>query len=289
MKAILDVITSFVTQTGHGALPPNPNTLDGHVPNLEGLARDDLGIICQLQEDKTLDGGDSAHRTGVAAFCNSGPDADLLRRFEDNNGIMVRHPTQVPWNNPNNCTRDQLTGYVAGCWRAGRLDINRRLLEAHANRKPPFTCQDTERDYPGTPKDPPIGDPLGPDNIMFLRIAAGDTEAYTDLLGQFSLQISIELADRGVTSDQNNLILESIVCGRLNLYVKVHPNYDQILRYYWSNWRGQPRIAEELIWVIKQELKRYPSQAEVPLLPQGLLNSLRRVGKELQKLDPVRP
>jgi hypothetical protein len=31
---------------------------------------------------------------------------------------------------------------------------------------------------------------------MFLRIGAGDNAAYMDVLGQFSLQVGIELADR---------------------------------------------------------------------------------------------
>jgi hypothetical protein len=115
-SVIEDAFNTFVDQIGAGQfpVPPNSNTLDGHVPNLSGLARDSLGIINQLQGDNSLDGGDSADRTGVAAFCNSVEDKNLLRLFE-NNGIMVRHPTQSPWNNWKNCTRDQLIGYTSGC------------------------------------------------------------------------------------------------------------------------------------------------------------------------------
>jgi hypothetical protein len=195
MSTILDSINTFVGQLGIGLLPlpPKSDTLDGHVPNLEGLlSREDAGIICQLQDNKSLDGGDSAHRTGIAAFYNSGPDSDLLNRFETG-GKMVRHPTQEPWNNWKNCTRDQLIGYVAGCWRAGRLDINQRLLQAHAARNPPFTCQNTENDKPGSEKKPPVGDLLLPDDVMFLRIGAGENAAYTDMLGQFTLQVLCHL------------------------------------------------------------------------------------------------
>jgi hypothetical protein len=288
LSTILDAITSFVDQLGLGLLPlpPKSDTLDGHVPDLSGLARDAEGIICQVQKDN-LDGGDSAHREGVAAFCNSRPDMALLPRFETG-GIMVRHPTQEPWNNWKNCTRDQLIGYVAGCWRAGRADIAQRLLQAHATRNPPFTCQNTENDSPGTTKNPPIGDPLAPDNVMFLRIGAGDNAAYMDVLGQFTLQLGIELADKDIKTDKTNLILHTIVCGRLNLLVQVLPNYQDAIRYYWSGWRQQPRIAEEFIWVIDQELKRYP-KVTIPLLPMNLLTLLRGldVTAELKNLDPA--
>ena len=238
-------------------LPPNAGSISAHIPDLGGLARDDRGIINQLEDGGKLDGGDSAHRTGFAAFLNSQIDSDLLPLFESN-GVMVRHPTQVPWNNWKNCTRDQLIGYTAGCWRAERLDINKRLLDAHAARLPPFTCQDTEDDYPGTTKKPPIGDPLGPHDVMYLRISAGDNAAHTDQAGQLALALAIGYAAfQDVKVDQNNLILHSILCGRLNLLVKAMPNYEESIRYYWSGWRKQPRMAEEFIWVIKEELKRY--------------------------------
>ncbi|UGY02534.1 hypothetical protein [Bradyrhizobium quebecense] len=263
------------------------NTLDGHVPDLEGVPRDAGGIICQLESTGRLDGGDSAHRAGVAAFCNSAADTALLPRFESG-GLMVRHPIQPPWNDWRNCSRDQLKGYTAGCWRAGRIDINERLLHATAARS--FTCQNTQEDEPGKPskiKNPPVGDVLLPDDVMCLRITAGENLAFMDLAGQLSLHIAIETASRDAKTDKNNLMLESIICGRLNLFAKVHSNYEDFLHYYWADQRGQARIAEELIWVVKQELKRYPT-LEVPLLPANLLNVLRDInlGAELKNLDP---
>jgi hypothetical protein len=252
-KSLLEDLDALMAQP----LPPKSDSINGHVPDLSGLARDDMGIINQLEDSGKLDGGDSAHRTGFAAFLGNQRDSDLLPLFESN-GVMVRHPTQVPWNNWKNCTRDQLIGYAAGCWRAGRLDINQRLLDAHKARIPPFTCQDTENDYPGTTKKPPIGDLLGPHDMMYLRISAGDNSAYTDRAGQLALEAAIIYAStQDVQVDQNNLILHSILCGRLNLLVKEVPKYEESIRYYWSGWRKQPRIAEEFIWVIREELKRY--------------------------------
>jgi hypothetical protein len=257
-KSFIEVALDNLVDPFGPPLPPDAGSIKGHIPNLSGLARDDRGIINQLEDGGKLDGGDSAHRTGLAAFLNSQKDSDLLPLFESN-GVMVRHPTQVPWNNWKNCTRDQLIAYTAGCWRAGRLDINRRLLGAHTARFPPFTCQDTERDYPGTTKNPPVGDLLGPHDVMYLRVSAGDNTAYTDQAGQSALEAAIVFAaTQGIQVDQNNLILHSILCGRLNLLVKAIPSYEESLRYYWSEWRKQPRIAEEFIWVIKEELKRYP-------------------------------
>jgi hypothetical protein len=235
-------------------IPPKSDTIGGHVPDLSGLARDEEGIINQIEPHGHLDGGDSAHRTGFVAFLNSQVDKDLLPRFESN-GIMVRHPSQAPWNNWKNCSRDQLIGYAAGCWRAGRNDINKRLLSAHLARSTPPTCQNTE-ETDGTTK---IPDFLGPHDIMFLRICAGDNAAYTDTpFGQTTLQAAIDFAGlQDTTVDQNNLILHTIICGRLKLLVTMMPQYEDSIRYYWSEWRGQPRIAEEFIWVIHEELKRY--------------------------------
>jgi hypothetical protein len=203
---IEDIYSAFAAKLGVGRspLPPRQNTIQNHIPDLQGLSRDSSGIIMQMQDNDTLNGGDSAHRMGVSAFCNSLNDQQKLSLFE-NNGIMVRHPTRSPWNNSKNCTRDQLIGFAAGCWRAGLLDINQRLLHAHATRSPPFTCQDTENDYPGTTKQLPIGDPLGPDDIMYLKICAGDADAVQDTLGQIVLQVSILRADKNIEVDKNNL------------------------------------------------------------------------------------
>lgn len=292
MGTVLDDVTNFIDRLGPGMfpVPPASDTLGGHVPNFKGLDRDEAGIICQVEKQKDesirLDGGDSAHRMGTAAFCNSAEDAGLLSRFESG-GVMVRHPTQVPWNNSKNCTRDQLIGYMAGCWRASRREINARLLAAHATRIPPYTCQNIEEMEVGTTKNPPIGDPLGPDDVMFMRICAGEDAAFMDPAGQLTLHVAIEVAGQGVDRDINNLMLRSIVCGRLNLFVKIHPKYEDNLRFYWSGWRKQPQIAEELIWVAKEELKRYPL-VDIPLLPSNLLNVARslNIEAEFKNLDP---
>jgi hypothetical protein len=288
LASVLDTISQFLDTLGPGSLPipPKSDTLGAHVPDLTGVPRDGEGIICQLQSTGNLDGGDSAHRTGAAAFCNSAADQALLPRFEKL-GIMVRHPTQPPWNDPTNCSRDQLKGYSAGCWRAGRTDINQRLLLAHEARG--FVCQNIKEAEPGKPstlKKLPVGDVLLPDDVMCLHVAAGQNAAFMDIFGQLCLHVAIEVASRDVTVDKNNLLYESIICGRLNLFVKVHQNYESVLRYYWGDQRNQPRMAEEIIWVVKQELKRYPV-LDASLLPANTLDFLRSLDLniELKNID----
>jgi hypothetical protein len=245
-------------------LPPKSDTLAGHVPNLpiapdlpikDGFARDTAGIICQVQKDpnpnsiynskdklKTtpLDGGDSAHRTGVAAFCNSALDQQLLHLFENTRGTMTRHPTQVPFNfsYSMNCSRDQLMGYAAGCWRARKLDITTRLLEAHAARN--WKCQNIETFDPVSAEHGKkvLPDALAPESVMYLSICAGLDASYLDPLGQFSLQVAIQIAGNNVETDITNLMLQCVVCGRLDLFVKVHPNYKDALVYHWVSSRG---------------------------------------------------
>jgi hypothetical protein len=98
VKQYVDILT-----TGQFPIPPWEGALDGHVPNMTGLPRDDDNIICQPEANDNpsdgtfrpmhtshgfMDGGDSAARTGVAAFCNSAQDIDLLPKFEKN-GMMI--------------------------------------------------------------------------------------------------------------------------------------------------------------------------------------------------------
>jgi len=265
---------------------PYSASLGTYKPSLVGLKRDASGIIMQgpedlLEHDEHLDGGDSAHRTGVLAFCNSDIDRKNLPAFRISRGVMTRHPTQVPWNNPNNCTRDQLIGYIAGCWRTGRTDIVAELLTAHAQRIPPYTCQDIENDKAGPEKkDPPIGDPLAPHDIMYFGICAGDTRAFLDLVSQLSLYIAIATAPTKPEAEINQLLLESIVCGQLDIFIETHANYREALSNYWSGvpWRGQKSIADSLMNVVNIESARYiPVSLLDVLVPQHLLEELRQV------------
>lgn len=272
---------------------PFPGSLGSYKPHIDGLQRDEQNIVMQLSEGR-LDGGDSSHRTGVLAFCDSEMDRDNLRRFQIAPGLMTRHPTQAPWNNPKNCSRDQLLGYISGCWRWGYTDLVNNLLEAHANRMPPFTCQNTERDYPGSTKTPPLGDLLAPHEIMYFRICSGDFSASLDLPAQLSLYLAIMTTPTSVDAELNQLLLMSTVCGQLDIFVQQHPNYREALHNYWSGepWRGQHSIAESLIDVVNLESARYsPISLLDALLPKHLLEEFQQLnlGEELKAFQSGNP
>lgn len=293
MTTVLDLLETFV-QLGPGSapLPPDPTTLGNFTPNLSGLERDPGGII-MMPQDKCgeiapdQDGGDSAHREGVAAFCNSEADKKLLPLFEDGKGYMVRHPTQVPWNNTNNSTLDQLRGYMVGCWRAGRYDIAGRLLEAHRARA--WFCQNSHAptrcpvvDTSDKAKTPDV---MQPHEIMCLNIASGNFGAYLDPVAQFWLYAAIMVASRDPHEDNNNLMLLSILCGRLNVFVAAHPNWKDFVKWYW---RSQAPLGDAVIAVVEKELQRYPEDVLINLLPQQTIELLKSLNleAELKNLDP---
>lgn len=291
MTTVIDLLNNFVN-AGLSPLPPDPGTLAGIAPDLTKLERDAQGIIMMPQAScgaiaPDQDGGDSAHREGVAAFCNSEPDKKLLDLFEDGKGVMVRHPTQVPWNQSNNCTMDQLRGFMVGCWRAGRTDIAQRLLAAHEARN--WHCQNIyapERCPVVKQSDPKAPDVLLPHEIMCLHIAAGATEAYLDPFSQFWLCAAIQTAKTDPKEDNNNLMFESIVCGRLNVFVAAHPNWKDFVTYYW---RSQAPLGEAVIAVVEKELERYPKDIKIDLLPTEQLNLINSLDgyKELMNVDPA--
>lgn len=301
MSGLTDFLENFrrsFTAAGTAPLPPDPSTLGDYRPNLDGLLRDDQQIIMQYQAhcgevtgSAANDGGDSAHRVGVAAFCNSQLDQSLLPLFENGHGYMVRHPTQVPWNKTDNCSRDQLKGFSVGCWRAGRTDIMNRLYQAHAARG--WFCQNIH-----APERCPVvktddaakmGDLLLPHDIMTLAITAGNPAAYLDVNAQLSLYLAILAARNNPEEDNNNLMFESIVCGRLNLFVAAHPNYQAFVRAYWSGpEKQQPQIADAIIDVVAKELERYPPGIDFDVVPEEMIKLMKSLdlSKEIANLNP---
>jgi hypothetical protein len=259
-------------------LTPDPGSLKGYRPKADVKVRDEHKIIVQhdVNDEKatTGDGGDSAMRTGIMAFCNSPVDANLLPLFElaaPSLGIMVRHPYQSKkpdkcWNDPNNCSRDQLISFAAGCWRVGNNEIVQRILARHIARG--LLCQNIYNDCPpDSPKppdpkttDPKIPDPLGPHEVMYLRACAGDNLALVDPLGQMALLAAIRALRQG--DEINAMIVESIVCCQLDAFLHLYQgNWEQELRNYWGASRrvarGQPEIAEAIIDVVNIENERY--------------------------------
>jgi hypothetical protein len=154
-----------------------PEWLGDRDVDLRKMHRDPDGLLVQDQRSepnrkRDFDGGDSAMKTGIAAFVGSKQDQGNLPRFESE-GIMRRHPSplQAPWDNWRNSSRDQLNAFMAGCWQAQRFDIGQRLFATHTARG--FTCQNVDKDEPrGPTKLPDILDPL------HLRHAPGRREQH---------------------------------------------------------------------------------------------------------------
>lgn len=185
----------------------------------------------------------------------------LLPLFEVSPGVMVRHPYQNEparrrcWNYPGNCTRDQLLAYLAGCWRAGLPEIAARLLVKH--RENGFFCQNVRDNCEDSAKTMP--DPLFAHEQMTLRICAGDKYAQWDLLGQLMLHASIVSAkDAPPDTEINQLLIESTVCCRLDLFVSTIADWRERLGLYWKDY---PAITEFLINTVELELERYSHQA----------------------------
>ncbi len=254
---------------------PKPKIFDGKDPkDIPTRASDQINT-------KAGDGADSAHRTGLLAFCGSTLDQHLLPQFVLDGGLLVRHPTQAEQHNndPNHCTRDQLIPFAAGCWRAKRPDLVAPILAAITARGPLF--QNTiDGDGNST-----IPDPLLPHDIMFLRICAGEMLAECDLIGQVLLQLSIVGLDIGDDDPEiNSAVCQAIVCLQLTALVDKFPDYPERIRRWWSApGRDTPAIGEALIRLIDDELIRYTDQALFPLFPIPA-HLLHRVTQEIQTL-----
>lgn len=243
-------------------LAADPLTIEDAPGPIDQIAgqRDDDQIVVSTEGG---DGGDSAHRTGVLAFCGSSLDAGLLPLFEKSPGRAVRHPKQGPpafndrwWNDPDNFTRDQLVAYAAGCWRTGNTEIVQRLLTKVVERG--FRAQNIHKDAPEVPS-PDGPDIIAPHVLMYLCVCAGLPFANMDPFGQAILQLDIEYTQtEPIGYEINQLVLQAIVCGRLDHFVLFVPNYRERLNYYWAVRRPMPQVADLLCAVIDIELKRYP-------------------------------
>lgn len=282
MQWLIDLLHDIGLAQRFILLPTDHTTVQNLAASIDQLlaSRDADGILGQIQEGiDPWDGGDSAHRTGVIAFCGSGQDQSLLERFEQTPGIMVRHPKEYPWTNPNNCSRDQLIGFAAGCWRAGKFGIVKRLVDATVARG--WTAQNTERDEPGTSKNHG-GDPILPQDQMFLRVCAGQRDAHWDLVGQAMLQATIEaIPHQPIDTEINQHLLQAIVCCRLDHFVKFVPDYQVRLNAYWTP-RKLQQVADALGFVVAIELKRYEGFLGLafPPLPMHTIFAVKAVIEE---------
>ncbi len=226
------------------------------------IRRDAYGIIVQQDGGPYGDGGDSCMKTGVMATCGSVQDQLNLSFFNridaPRSGILTRHPYQVPWNNPNNFTRDQLICWMAGAKTARFSDSSKQVLMACIKRG--FRAQNTEYDYPGTVKKFPNGpDILSPSDMFFIGYCANINIVLLCLLATVGIPwfiLSLIVATRvNPQSEQNQMICQCIIYGRFatKLYVKLHKSWKQVTIDYWGGWRDQAEIGHKLIDTVLME------------------------------------
>lgn len=119
------------------------------------LNRDKDGYIVTSSEPYVPgegDGGDSCHFMGLYVQATKDMSYPVLH-YLDAHYQGRRHPTQVPWNNPDNFSRDQLMCLVGALYATGRHKSARRLLLGYLKRGL-FIAQNSERDYVGSRKYP---------------------------------------------------------------------------------------------------------------------------------------
>lgn len=220
---------------------------------------DQHGFLC----NETQDGGDSAMRAGMIAQFYGGFFTPRIKYYEQN-GVCVRHPIQVPWNNPKNFTRDQLIPLVAGLNVGGYQDAVKRIFWSHAKRA--FLCQNSERDYPGSTKYPyphtfindrgqqekrsfDFADPLLPDHIWHLIKCARLYYLYPfALVGIPWLILSIFVHARSSHKEHNQIISMVKVQGAwaVKLFKRWTPSWREDLREYWGS-RNEMEYADLII------------------------------------------
>lgn len=224
------------------------------------IKRDKYGYIVDTTYE---DGGDSANRAGLTSlfgFYNP----PLTNYVKD--GICVRHPHQVPWNNPKNFTHDQLIPLVAGLWKQKHYQTVRHIMWKHIMRF--GFCQNFERDYIGSKKYPwphsfindrgvyekrhfDFADPLRPDSFWHLVLCGRAWYFYWFApIGYAWLLLSIFIyCWTNRDDDEGQIISQCVVAGKpfVYIYKKLRTNVWDRLYQYWHVRRDQREIAD-LVW-----------------------------------------
>lgn len=193
---------------------------------------------------------DSARLAGLMVAINyksSGINLDLYTKYGEN-GVLVatRHPEEVPSNNYKNFTRDQLIPLAAGLKIQGKSGTARKLYHAAIDRG--YRGQNTEADVDGSVKKFPNGaDIFTPSHMNHLRMCADEGSS---LIGRLWLKLDILFnAKFYPMSEPNQLICMMLIAGPeyVKMWTKLNSKWKDAIREYWSGWRQEPELAEELI------------------------------------------
>lgn len=210
--------------------------------------------------DQTLDGGDSAVRTGILAMCDEFMHR-CITNYSTNKGTFIRHPHQDPWDNHKNFSRDQMMMLLAGFHRQEyNLYPHQHFFKT---MKRFFFAQNFERDYPGTTKYPwphkvdgkwrlfDFADPLAPNHIGAIILAGRVRWAYPFLpLCMCVHLISLFFHSRGKHHEENQMIAECYIYGTLKLYRKWNKNWIHTSREYWAR-RNEIEYHDMLVKLVE--------------------------------------
>ncbi len=207
--------------------------------------------------DHSGDFGDSAMRAGMAELTNMF--STDLSAYESTPGFFVRHPTQEPWNNEKNFTRDQMLPLVAAMSKQGMYSTIRKFFYERAKRL--FFMQNTERDEPGSTKYPwphmiqpysksnpnqplekrsfDFADPLLPHHVWHIVKAGRIYWAYPIALIGIPLYI-LELVFHGrskTKDEENQHITMAYIQGKwaIKLFKLLNKSWENVSLRYWSS------------------------------------------------------
>jgi hypothetical protein len=203
------------------------------------------------------DGGDSAVRIGILALCEKENDTKKMSSYEVEPGMLTRHPTQFPWNNPKNYSRDQLMCFLAGLNKLQMTDLAKRVFWSRF--KSFFFAQNIERDVPGSRKYPwphcfnrmedgleecrkfDFADPLLPNHIWAMIKTAKIYWLYWFApIGVMFYILTLIGHSLGKHYEENQLICESSINGKwaLWLYKLINKKWESVSFKYWED-RGE--------------------------------------------------
>jgi hypothetical protein len=227
------------------------------------------------------DGGDSARAHGIVDLFGNltfgwknhnvirfmVPAADSTQLKPTYTGLVMRHPTQAPWNNPWNFSRDQLICWASGMWSLNYTDELKLVIDRLKARN--WFCFNDDRDYPGTRKHPyphkmtggdPVdegkwrlfdyADPLLPHHILHLyNCAKIEAPEHIKNLGDCLLSLSIKNNSQKINNEQNQLQCMVKVAGPkwVDHYIEYNPNWEAQTKYYWLEQRNCPEFYDLII------------------------------------------
>jgi hypothetical protein len=212
--------------------------------------------------NETLDGMDSAMRCGIQyTFFNSVD--PIASRYEISPGILVRHPVQIPANNPKNFTRDQMMCLVT----ALQPNVAKRVFWKTIKRF--CFAQNTERDYVGTTKYPfphimnggdpkdngklrmfDMVDPLFPHHIGHIARCTDSLLYYPIFLLGVPLLLLSCYFNKGGEQNQLQCMVKRAGPLFVKLYKKYNPSWKEHTRQYWDS-KNEPEYADAIIEELK--------------------------------------